>query len=226
MIVYIGVLVFLLVAVFWLLLTTPAQKSAAFFVSAVPLILAAAGILLTLAGRGVIGVPLTIFGLSWWQRGRSSRPAPHPGGRKSTVRSAAVEMELDHDTGEMDGWVLTGRLAGARLSALAEHEMLSLYQEFVADADSIALIEAYLDRNFSGWRERTTAESCQGRDSVPGGEAMTKQEAYQILGLDPGASQQAIHQAWRRLIKGVHPDSGGSAFLAAKINTARDTLKK
>ncbi|MDY0222867.1 MAG: DnaJ domain-containing protein [Desulfobacterium sp.] len=53
---------------------------------------------------------------------------------------------------------------------------------------------------------------------------MTRQEAYQILGIDSSASQEEIHQAWRRLIKGVHPDSGGSAFLAAKINTARDTL--
>ena len=53
---------------------------------------------------------------------------------------------------------------------------------------------------------------------------MTRQEAYQILGLEPNVSQEEIHQAWRRLIKGVHPDSGGSAFLAAKINTARDIL--
>jgi curved DNA-binding protein CbpA len=53
---------------------------------------------------------------------------------------------------------------------------------------------------------------------------MTRQEAYQILGLEPGASQEEIHQAWRRLIKAVHPDHGGSAFLTTKINAAKDVL--
>jgi hypothetical protein len=152
------------------------------------------------------------------------RPITNSGGRKSTVRSATLEMELDHDTGEMDGRVLTGHMEGARLSSLSEMEILSLYQEICVDADSAALLESFLDRYHPDWRERYEHNSFGEQGGAHGFDSMTRKEAYQILGLEPGASREEIHRAWRRLVRAVHPDSGGSAFLTAKINAARDLL--
>ena len=135
---YIVLLLFFGFGLFWLILTSPAHKSAAFLASTGPLILMAVGGVLTFARLGVIGIPLMFLGLSWWRRNRSTRPIPSSSGRKSTVRSANLEMELDHDTGEIDGRVLTGRLQGARLSSLNEEELLSLYRELHSDTDSVA----------------------------------------------------------------------------------------
>ncbi len=221
---YIILLLFAGSCLFWLILTSPAHKSAALLATAGPLILMAVGGLLTFSRRGVIGVPLIFLGLSWWRRNRSTRPSTYSGGQKSTVRSVNLEMELDHDTGEIDGRVLTGRMEGARLSSLNEEELLSLYQEICSDADSIALLVSFLDRYHPNWGESVDPDSFSKRDSGSGFEGMSRQEACQILGVEPGASQKEIHQAWRRLIKAVHPDHGGSAFLTAKINTAKDVL--
>ncbi len=221
---YIILLLFVGICIFWLILTSPAQKSAAILTNAGPLLLIVVGGLLTFARRGVIGMPLIFLGLSWWRRNRAKRPASYTGGRKSTVSSAHLEMELDHDTGEIDGRVLTGRLQGARLSSLNEQEVLSLYQEIYSDAESAALLVSFLDRSYPKWRESVDPDSFEKQDSASGFDGMSRQEAYQILGVEPGASQQEIHQAWRRLIKGVHPDHGGSAFLTAKINAAKDLL--
>lgn len=217
-------LIFLAVCSFWMMLNMPPQKIASLLIHSGPIILMVVGGLLTLFRRGVIGLPLMFLGFSLWRRSRSMRPPTYTDGRKSTVRSAYFEMKLDHDTGEMDGRVLTGRLEGVKLSSLDENEIFSLYHEIADDADSVALLESFLDRYFPDWRERYEHSSFKESGSTSGFESMSKDEAYQILGLEPGASQEEIHQAWRRLVKAVHPDSGGSAFLTAKINAARDLL--
>ncbi len=226
MIVYIPLLlVLLLFLVGWFILSLPPEKSAAVIVSLLPLSVAVFGVLLTLLGRGVIGVPLTLIGLSWWQRKRSvHRAAGGGGGQRSRVRTNGLEMELDHDTGAMDGWVTGGRFAGSRLSLLDRDDVLALYAELSADAESRAVLEAYLDRRFPDWRGDAGAGSGHGESGGDGSERMSREEAYRILGLQPGAGSEEIHRAWRRMMKKVHPDSGGSAFLAAKINAAKDLL--
>lgn len=219
------ILLVLVVGSFWLILTNPAQKTAAVLTQGGPIILIVLGALLIFLRRGVIGIPMVILGISWWRRSRPIQPSSgYSGGRTSTVSSTHLEMELDHDTGEMDGMVLSGPHEGSRLSLLSEDDLLAFYIEIIADAESAALLESFLDRYHPGWQERVDPENFDRQSHATGSEKMTRQEAYQILGLEPGATKEEIHQAYRRLIKGVHPDGGGSAFLTAKINAAKDLL--
>ena len=208
----------------WLFVSTPAERLARGARTGAPLALVALGGLLTLVGRGGFGIPVAVLGLALWQRMRAARPIGSSGARKSTVRSAALEMELDLDTGEMEGRVLAGKFEGGLLSALSEEQLLQLYAGVSGDSDSASLLEAYLDRRMPLWREHADAHGSEGKRSAPGSGSMTKEEAYQVLGLEPGASPAEIRKAWRKLMKSVHPDSGGTEFLAAKINAAKDVL--
>jgi hypothetical protein len=220
---YVFILLGLLVGLLYLVLTQPPRKSAALLVNGGPVLLIISGVLLTLLKRGVIGVPLIFIGITWRRRMRVLSPITPPGGRSSTVRSSSLEMELDHDTGELDGLVLTGHLEGTRLSELTEEELFSLHKEIQADPDGVALLETYLERYHPGWQDRIQDPSSGWNGASSSGE-MTKEQACQILGVAPGASREEILETWRRLIKRVHPDSGGSAFLTAKINTAKSVL--
>lgn len=142
----------------------------------------------------------------------------------SKVRSRYLAMTLDHDSGAVDGRVTAGQFAGRDLIDLDEMETRALIEEIAADADSIALLESWLDANRAGWREyfAETAKSAAGTATPADADA----EAYAVLGLKPGATADEIRAAHRELMKGVHPDHGGSSYLAAKINEARDRLLK
>jgi hypothetical protein len=145
-------------------------------------------------------------------------------GRLTTARSAMIEMRLDHDSGAMTGSVLAGAYAGRTLETLSRPELLSLRAELGRDdPDGVTLLEAYLDRRFAGWRE---AEQSQGQARGSGGVsgAMSRREAYAILGLPEGASAEEIIRAHRTLMKKFHPDHGGSTALAARVNQAKDVL--
>jgi hypothetical protein len=195
----------------------------------------ALGAAAVLALRGRIDMALLLAGLASWLLGWSILPnipwlnprrgaTPTPG-RVSRVRSAMVEMELDHDTGAMNGTVLAGALAGRRLDTLDEAELKTLYEECRrGDPDGVRLLEAYLDRRFAGWRQDTHADADPGPRTRTQSGAMTEQEAYQILGLEPGASADEIRRAHRTLMKKLHPDQGGSTYLAARVNEAKEVL--
>jgi len=86
-----------------------------------------------------------------------------------------------------------------------------------------SLLAAYLDRRDAGWREHAQADAATGRSSTPRG-PMSQEEAYQILGLEPGAKAEDIVHAHRTLMKRIHPDQGGTNYLAARVNEAKDTL--
>lgn len=170
--------------------------------------------------------------LPWLLRARALRnmwkAAKGPsGGQSSNVSTESLAMELDHDTGSMDGVVLNGPFEGRRLSDLDEVLLLDLYRWIAAHDDQGArLLEAYLDRTMGvAWREAAGAGAAgAGGEETAGNAPMTRAEAYQILGLEPGADADAVRKAYRRLMQHAHPDKGGSPYLAAKINAAKDLL--
>jgi DnaJ-domain-containing protein 1 len=211
-----------LASVLAVFLTVPAATLGRALRLAGPALVIAAGGAIALAGRVDVGIGLAAMGAAWLARQRSVSGI-QTATKRSTVRSAMFEMELDLDTGEMDGLILTGAREGTRLSALSEQELTEI-RAAITDAESLALFEAYLDRRIPGWREDAEPHADAGQGGTPSSGPMTKQEAYQILGLEPGAGTQQIREAHRRLMKRVHPDSGGSTFLAAKINEAKDVL--
>jgi hypothetical protein len=142
-------------------------------------------------------------------------------GQTSTVSTHYLRMSLDHETGAMSGTVLVGRFAGMRLEELSTADLLDLLRECrAADEEGARLVEAYLDRVHPQWRDELGAAGGGPR----GGDDITVDEAYEILGLAPGADAAAIKAAHHRLMMQLHPDHGGTDYLATKINRARDVL--
>lgn len=189
----------------------------------------AVAVVLALTGRiglaiPILGILFTLYGRGYFSGG--GRRGARVGGQKpkSMVRSAAFEMELDHATGRMTGRVLAGTFEGRDLDTLDPAALSRLAEEIAGDAESRALLEAYLDRRMPGWREHMKADAAAGSRGPTNAGAMSEEEAYQILGLQKGAGEPEIRAAHRRLMKKVHPDSGGSTFLAARINEAKDRL--
>jgi DnaJ domain len=184
--------------------------------------------LLGARGRLDIAIPLGLTGLGllgwlpWSIPGFGAR-TQKSSGQVSRVRSAFVEMELDHDTGAMHGRILAGRHEGASLDALDVATLAGCLPDI--DEESRALLMAYLDRREPLWRENTQADATAGssRRGWSTGK-MTEEEAYQVLGVQPGASAKDIGLAHRSLMKKLHPDQGGSTYLAARVNEAKDVL--
>lgn len=149
-------------------------------------------------------------------------------GRWSRARSATIAMRLDHDTGAIEGEVLAGPMAGRPLSSLTLNDGLSLLDACRRyDPDGARLLETYLDRRFPAWRDAEQREpDGAGRGNGSGGHwgPMTRQEAYQTLGLRDGAGGEEIIRAHRALMKKFHPDRGGSTAQAALVNQAKDIL--
>ena len=149
------------------------------------------------------------------------------GGQTSTVATPFLRMTLDHDTGSMTGTILRGRFSGMRVEELGGADLLALLRECRAeDEEGARLLEAYLDRVRPDWRDELAGErpGGSGGGARSAGGDMTVEEAYAILGLAPGADPEAIKEAHRRLMVKLHPDHGGSDYLATKINRARDVL--
>jgi DnaJ-domain-containing protein 1 len=182
--------------------------------------------LLAVRGQFLFAVPVAFFGagLLGWVKAPASWTArtQRSTGQVSRVRAQFVEMELEHDSGEMRGRVLKGKYENVPLDALDPPTLLALRGEF--DDESRALLEAYLDRRLPGWREDVEEDAGLGGREPPRHGPMTEEEAHQILGLEAGASDADIKRAHRSLMKKLHPDQGGSTYLAARVNEAKETL--
>jgi hypothetical protein len=166
---------------------------------------------------------LLLFGpllMQAWRSWRAARTFSRGGqplpGQESRVETATLAMVLHHDSGRMTGTVKRGRFAGAELADLDLPALRDLLAECAAeDPESVPLLEAWLDRGHPEWRE----------GAPPAAEGpLTRAEALAILGLEEGATVAEIRGAHRRLMRGAHPDQGGSAWLAARLNAARDLL--
>jgi hypothetical protein len=194
--------------------------------------LAAAGFLI-LRGALPVAIPLAVFGLSLLRQSSgfgfgdpfgSARKAP---GQRSQVKTDRLEIELDHDSGRMEGKCLTGRFAGRALSGLNDREAMELLAELRREgAPEAAVMEAYLDWRLPDWREQFSAGAKTGgsRKGAAGALRMSAEEAYAVLGIGPTANEDDIKQAHRRLMMKMHPDQGGSTYLAARINEAKEVL--
>jgi hypothetical protein len=185
-------------------------------------------------GELAVAVPLGIFGaglLGWSPFGASGFPniaaifgggSTRSAGQTSRVRSQFIDMILDHDSGELSGQIVAGPYAGHSLDEFDLAQLTAMISGF--DAESVSLLESYLDRRFPAWRQDAQGNTA-GRQSRPAASGkMTDEEAYQILGLQPGAGRDEIGRAHRALMKKLHPDQGGSTYLASRVNEAKDTL--
>ena len=155
-------------------------------------------------------------------RARQSSEQPKQG-QASTVQSEYIRMTLDHDSGEIGGEVLAGRFEGRKLAQLDLDELLELLRECGHDEESAAMLQAYLDRvHGEDWREHAGEREQRRADAA--GDTMSREEALQVLGLEGDPGEAEIIEAHRRLMQKLHPDRGGSSYLAARINQAKDTL--
>lgn len=164
-----------------------------------------------------------------WKTMQGPRP-----GANSSVQSRFFAMSLDHGTGAMDGRVLEGPFEGRMLSELSLSDLVSLYREVeTADRKSADLLEAFIDRAHGPeWREAETDRAEAGTGPGTGGQrspsgasgGMSRQEALAVLGLKDGCTPEEIRDAHKRMMKSAHPDAGGSDYLAAKVNEAKDVL--
>jgi len=155
-----------------------------------------------------------------WQIDRGGTTQTDAAG-DSQVETALLRMSLDLASGTMDGLVLQGAQRGRRLSELALAEILDLLATArIEDPDSAPLLEAYLDAHAPDWRG--------GADTAPppasGAGAMGRAEAARLLGVAEDADEATVKAAHRRLMLKVHPDHGGTAELAARLNDAKKTL--
>ncbi|MDP6344540.1 MAG: DnaJ domain-containing protein [Alphaproteobacteria bacterium] len=197
-------------------------------------LLAATAVFFMLTGRFGWGLPLAFIALTMLRRWRLPNLGPGFGlgrkpsqGRSSDVETDYLHMTLEHDTGVMAGRVQKGAYAGKNLAELALPELVELLAEcHREDPEAAQLLEAYLDRTAGGdWREAAQASAGGGgRPAGDDGAGMTVEEAREILGVAIGASANEIREAHRRLMLKLHPDTGGSDYLAAKINQAKDLL--
>jgi hypothetical protein len=198
--------------------------------------------LIVIAGFGILGVLLLslevlpmvlpeLFGLAGVvitalianaARRRSSGGFSTPGaGKRTAVRTAFLDAWIDHDNGEMGASVLQGRFVGRTLDGLSDNELTALHSDCAGDPDSVKILESYIERRLGAdWRQAGRTEPPPRNPRVD----MTREEALAVLGLQAGASDEEIRAAHRRLIQRMHPDVGGSADLAARINRAKDVL--
>jgi hypothetical protein len=169
-------------------------------------------------------LPTLLRLLPMWQmfKSRVASARPRDAGQSSKIRTEFLEMELRHGSGDMDGTVLRGSFATKKLSSLSLNEVLNLLSECQSDQDSSQVLEAYIDRVHPNWREQTGHSS--DRVEIADESAMTRELAIEILGLGETPDRDQVVQAHRSLMQKMHPDRGGSDYLAKKINAAKDFL--
>ncbi|MGQ9659367.1 MAG: sulfate transporter CysZ [Thermochromatium sp.] len=177
-------------------------------------------------GLNFLLMPAAVAGATaMWVREFHS-PNGHQGPYRSRVATHHVLLTIDHLSGCMDGEIRTGPLAGRTLAETSTGELLALLDLcYRTDAESAEALEVYLSHE-RGQHFRTPPPrlNVERPPSASGHPAMDVTEARAILGLSPDAGSEEIQAAHRRLIQRLHPDRGGSDYLAAKVNAAKQVL--
>ena len=181
------------------------------------LAVAVAGLLPLAKGLLVLGArSMPLFNL--WQRHSNSQFGPR-------IKTPYLDIKINLRNGHIDGKVLQGEFAECMLSTLDQLQLDKLLEALRnVDREGTMLLQAYLARRFGASGQRGEGQQQYQQQQSQGSSGLTKQEAWQILGLEPEANQDAIIKAHKRLIQKLHPDRGGNDYLAAKVNAAKDTL--
>jgi hypothetical protein len=181
-------------------------------------------------GELAVAIPIGLFGagLLGWSPGALDRfglgglfggsTASGAKGRHSRL----IELQLDPISGRFAGRFIGGPHVGRSLDDFELPELIAILP--VLDRENAVLLESYLDRRFAAWRQHAQRDAAGRQRRAAASTKMTEEEAYQILGLHPGAGREEIGRAHRALMKKLHPDQGGSTYLAARVNEAKDTL--
>jgi hypothetical protein len=206
------------------LATAVTATSISFGVLGVLLLLLRARVgLLLLAVAGGLYLIFYLHGRWLQQRGGSGAI----GGQRPPIVTKYLNVVADANTGKLYGTVLAGRFRNRRLTELSLEQLLDVREQCRRDdADAALLIETYLDQVYgAAWRAKAEggpfSRSGPANATVSG---MTRDEALEILGLKPGASNDEVREAHHRLMLKLHPDQGGSDYLATRINQAKDVL--
>lgn len=189
--------------------------------------------------RGQIGLGAALFAFALWLLTGAKRPSwsgfglgggSAGQGGESRAASSWLDMRINLATGAMSGQVLQGACAGRDLNDLSDEECAALRRDCLsADPQGARLLETYFDRRFPGWRqahERDADARQSGRGGARPEAGMTEQQAYEVLGIKQGATAAQIGGAHRALMKKFHPDHGGPADMASRVNEARDVLMR
>lgn len=182
-----------------------------------------AGILLAIRGR--LDFAIVLVSLSAWLLGLKLPAMFDPIGRarKSEIRTRSLHVSIDLGNGAIETTILAGIFAGRKLSSLSPGEIYAFAREMIAfDPQGLSLVAQDLDRRAPGWRQYVQFDPDAGARSAAAGSEMRNEEAYEVLGLEPGATEEEIRAAHRALIARFHPDKGGSTYLAALVNRAKD----
>lgn len=179
--------------------------------------LGAAFTALLVTARQSLPLLLRLFPMLASLRGKSTPTS----GKNSTVETVLLRMQLDHDSGALQGDVLRGAFQGWRLADMDRPQLEQFFAYCQSeDANSAQLLDSYLQQRFPG--EAPFGEQSQGRPETA--TRMGRSEALAVLGLEDGVTGEDIIAAHRKLIQKLHPDRGGNDYLAAQINQAKDLL--
>lgn len=139
--------------------------------------------------------------------------------KQSSMQTSFIKLQIDMLSGELMGEILQGEFVGQQLQQLSLEQLQQLLQTYQQqDINSANLLLAYLNRAYPGWSGSTDSAY------TPSDSRMTEQQARDILGVSASADKTEIIKAHKRLIQKLHPDRGGSDYLAVQVNQARDLL--
>lgn len=141
--------------------------------------------------------------------------------QRSTIKTKMLSISLEHDSGQIDGQVTDGTFKGKTLSELTREDIQALYQECTQrDPEGVRLLQAFISRRFGDQGDdQSDKTQADYTNSVT-----SSHEAREILGVGEDATREDIIASHRRLMGKLHPDKGGSTYLATKINAAKEVL--